>query len=171
MEQRQVQTEYVNQGKTVVGYAAVFNSPARVFERGKAFTETIAPGAFRNALASGGDIISTFNHDNNRFLGRTSNKTLRLSEDEQGLKFELDLPDTATGNEVRALIERGDLRGASFRFGVRKGGETWDKDSRTLTDLYLDELGPVVQPVYSSTSVGLRSALPAMLMRLRLAKM
>ena len=77
MEQRQVQTEYVNQGKTVVGYAAVFNSPARVFERGKAFTETIAPGAFRNALASGGDIISTFNHDNNRFLGRTSNKTLR----------------------------------------------------------------------------------------------
>lgn len=157
-ETRSIASTFETDGKKLVGYAAVFNSPSQVMrERGRTFTEIIRPGAFTKALASGGDIISTFNHDPSRLLGRTSSGTLRLTEDERGLRFEVDLPESAA--DVRELVQRGDLNGASFAFAVRQGGEKWDADHQTreLTDLYLAELGPVVQPAYPATSVGLRS--------------
>lgn len=158
MEIRTNRSNHKIDGNTLTGFAAVYNSPTTIRERGKTFTEVIKPGAFRNALASGGDIIATFNHDLNILLGRTSSKTLRLEDTEEGLQYALDLPDTESGRSVKTLVERGDLIGNSFTFGIRKGGEKWNGDTRELTDLYLVEIGPVVSPAYQDAKIhGMRS--------------
>jgi HK97 family phage prohead protease len=158
MERRSLPAEFAAEGNRLTGYAAVWDSPTEIREGGRVFTEVVRRGAFRNALDGGGDIICTFNHDVNRLLGRTSVGTLKLAEDDKGLRFAVQLPDTATGQEVRALVERGDLKGASFMFAVGKGGDRWEGSKRELLSVQLFELGPVVVPAYPSTSVGLRSA-------------
>lgn len=160
MEHRDFLGDWKTDGKRLVGVAAVYNSPATIFERGRSFTEIVKPGAFRRAMESGADVIATYNHDPNQLLGRTSSGTLKLTDSERGLEFALDLPDTQIGNDLRTLVNRGDIRGASFTFSVRKGGEVWspDRSQRELHDLYLAELGPVAMPAYRDTSVAVRSA-------------
>ena len=156
-EVRSFSGAFTSEGKTLQGYAAIWDSPAQITEGGRSFTEVIKRGSFRTAIESKADVVATFNHDWNRPLGRTASSTLRLHEDERGLAFELDLPDHAA--DVREMVARGDVRGASFTFTPRRGGEVWDGSLRTLTDLYLYEIGAaVVMPAYSATSIGLRSS-------------
>ncbi|MDY3558117.1 HK97 family phage prohead protease [Gemmata sp. JC673] len=146
-------------GKKLRGLIA-YNAPTQIFERGKRFTEVIRPGAFRRSLASGRDVLSTFNHDVNRLLGRTSSGTLALTDTPEGLRFEVALPESAA--DVRELLLRGDLRGSSFfAFPHRDGGEKWTGDLRELTSLELVELGPVVNPAYVTSTAEYRSAEPA----------
>ena len=49
----------------------------------------------------------------------------------------------------------------SFRFRVTDAGDTWEMrdgiEYRTITDVELYEVGPVVMPAYDSTSVSVRS--------------
>lgn len=173
MEQRSFPGTWTTDGKRLTGLASVYNSPTTISDRGRTWTEIVRPGAFRAALESKGDILATFNHDPNQLLGRTSSGTLRLSDTDRGLAFELDLPETSVGNDVRTLVQRGDIAGASFTFSVRKGGEIWNQDrsQRELTGLYLAELGPVTMPAYRDTSVAVRSApLQTYFLRLQLAE-
>ena len=113
-------------------------------------------------------MISTFNHNADNLLGRTSSGTLKLQEDAHGLRFELDLPAFAV--ELRELVARGDVSGASFAFTVNKGGEVWDGNTRTLTDLTVYELGPVTFPAYQQTSLALRDNNQLKKLRLVLAE-
>lgn len=139
-------------GRRVEGYAATFGVEARI----GSFVETIAPGAFRAALA--GDVLALLDHDAGKVLGRTRSGTLRLTEDARGLAFALDLPDTQAGRDVLALAERGDLGGMSFGFTVPAGGEAWDGDRRTLRAVDLKEVSIVsAWPAYPDTSLALRA--------------
>lgn len=139
-------------GRRIEGYAATFNSEARL----GSFVETIAPGAFRAALAT--DVLAMLDHDAGKVLGRTRSGTLRLNEDAKGLAFSLDLPDTQAGRDVLALAERGDLGGMSFGFTVPKGGDSWQGERRTLRTIALKEIS-VVQawPAYPDTELALRA--------------
>jgi HK97 family phage prohead protease len=154
-EQRSISVPFAADGNRLVGYAAVWDSPTRIAEQGRVFTETIRAGAFARSLKENPDIIATYNHNPDRILGRTKSGTLRLSEDERGLRFEIDLPESET--VLRELVARGDINGASFTFAPRAGGEAWSGNNRELRDVYLYELGPVTLPAYEDTSVGLRS--------------
>ncbi len=141
-------------GKLLRGFIP-YNSPARIFERGKAFTEVIRPGAFHRSLAGGRDVISTFNHDLNRLLGRSASGTLRLADGADGLRYEVDLPESAA--DVREMLARGDLRGSSFTAFPHKGGDKWSGELRELVSLELVELGPVVNPAYPASGAEYRS--------------
>jgi uncharacterized protein len=154
IETRSILGQLTNDHNRLVGYASVFDTPTVVTEGGRTFTEIVRPGAFRKSIESKGDILVCFNHDGNRLLGRTASGTARVHEDAHGLRFEVDLPEAEAG--LRELVQRGDVRGASFSFAVRKGGEHWDGNTRELRDLFLYECGPVVAPAYAATSVGLR---------------
>ena len=140
---------------TVAGYAAVFNSETDI---GGMWREVIAPGAFADTLAND-DVLAYAAHDSARILGRTSSGTLRLREDARGLSAEIDLPDTTDGRDVGELVRRGDLKGMSFGFIVRK--ETWDETVdpplRTIQSASLIEVSAVGRPAYGDTSLGLRS--------------
>lgn len=139
-------------GRTLTGYAATFGNETRI----GGFSERIAPGAFRDSLASGRDILALLDHRADVLLGRTKSGSLKLSEDDKGLKFELTLPDTQAGRDLIALAERGDLGGMSF--GFRAIDEAWQGDTRELRAVELHEVS-VVQawPAYQSTEISLRN--------------
>ncbi|WP_018715870.1 HK97 family phage prohead protease [Brachymonas chironomi] len=138
-------------GRTLTGYAAVFNADTRVGD----FIERIAPGAFIRSLESGRDVLALADHDPKTVLGRTSSGTLALSEDSHGLAFTLTLPDTTAGRDLAALAARGDLGGMSF--GFVPADEVWTGDTRELREVELHEVCVVQSwPAYPQTSVALR---------------
>jgi len=139
-------------GRRLEGYAALFGTEARIGST----TETIRPGAFKNALA--GDILALADHDPARVLARTKSGTLRLAEDTRGLAFDLDVPDTQAGRDLLALAERNDLGGMSFGFRVPKGGEVWTGNRRELRTIDLREISIVsAWPAYPQTTVQARN--------------
>ena len=142
--------------RMVAGLGAVFNIEAVI---GGAFREKILPGAFMRAL--GGDVFSFFNHDASQVLGRTKAGTLRLAETDEGLRYEVDLPDTSAARDLKVSMDRGDIDGSSFTFDVPKGGDEWDFSGdlplRTIREANLYEVGPVTMPAYADATAGLRS--------------
>jgi HK97 family phage prohead protease len=142
------------EGRKLVGYAAVFDQETRIAD----FTETIRKGAFSASLADGKDKLALVDHDSGKVLARTRSGTLRLSEDQHGLRFEIDVPDTTLGRDILAMAARSDLGGASFAFTVPDGGEHWQGDRRELRSVALHEVSVVQSfPAYDGTSVSARS--------------
>ena len=143
-------------GKTLTGYAAVFDS---LSEDLGGFREIIKPGAFDRALKDKHDVRALVNHDNSLLLGRTASGTLRLSTDARGLKYEIDMPDTTAARDVAESIKRGDISGSSF--GFRTIADAWPKIegvvTREVLDLELLDVSPVTYPAYPATQVSLRA--------------
>lgn len=147
----------------IEGYAAVFNSPTKIADAsGRTFTEIIRPKAFRKALDANPDIRALYNHDTNLILGRTKSGTLKLWEDDKGLFFSLDIPDTQAGRDLKVSVERRDIDGCSFAFVPLKDrwGEKDGAPVRELLELELIEISPCVFPAYQRTSLDLRTARP-----------
>lgn len=149
-----VETRADDEKRTLLGYAAVFNSDTTI---GDYFIERIDPAAFDKAI--GGDVRALVDHDTGRVIGRTKNGTLRLAVDSRGLKVEIDVPDTTDGNDLWTLVERGDVSGMSFGFRVTKQewDETGDLPVRTILEVELYEVSAVAFPAYDDTEIGVRA--------------
>lgn len=144
-------------GRTITGYAAVFGRQSELLGGPGGFRETIRPGAFSRAIRERQDVRALFNHDARELLGRTRSGTLRLAEDRTGLGFEVDLPDTQLGHDVRTLIQRGDISQCSFGFTCVKDAWNAAGDRRELIDVDLSDISPVTFPAYPDTSVSARA--------------
>lgn len=151
-------------GRTLTGYAAVFDSPSEPLP----WIETIEPGAFTRTLAQADEVLALVGHDTDKLLGRRSAETLRLTQDDIGLGFEIDLPDTQLGRDVKTQIDRGDLKSMSFAFSLHQddSSEEWGTDadgrrSRRLLDLNLHDVSVVSTPAFPAANVTSRS-MPAM---------
>ena len=173
LSRRNIATEQSIDGRTLAGYAAVYGQDSReIVEGGRKFVERIAPGAFNETLSSGADVKLYYNHDASMPLARTRSGTLTLKSDRNGLAFTASLPETTLGNDVRALIERGDLSGEmSFGFIVEE--DSWNKNrtERLVKRAKLLEISIVQDAAYPQTSSSLRSVSAAYTeaARLRLA--
>ena len=156
-------------GARLDGYAAVWDVPSQTLcaeeddkrdgNYGMTFTEVIRKGAFARAIAQGQDVRCLWNHEDESVLGRTKSGTLTLSEDDIGLRFICQLPDTTLGRDVAELVRRGDVNQCSFAFSVvndRWSGST-NGYQRELLDVDLYDVGPVTYPAYLQTSVAVRS--------------
>jgi hypothetical protein len=141
--------------RKITGYAAVFE---KLSEDLGYFREKIQPGAFRNTIKAD-DIRALWNHDSNYILGRNRSGTLSMSEDDHGLKIEIDPPDAQWARDLMTSIERGDVDQMSF--GFRTITDSWQlvdgEDIRTLIEVKLFDVSPVTFPAYPDTEVGLRS--------------
>jgi HK97 family phage prohead protease len=137
-------------GMTFTGYAAVFNSPSEPLP----FIERIAPGAFKRSLKARNDIKLLWNHDTGSVLGSTRAGTLKLEEDNYGLRVTAMLPETTLGKDVRTLVQRGDVSAMSFGFSVPANGDTWNSEGteRTLRSVRIHEVSIVAFPAYSQTA-------------------
>lgn len=150
IEYRAAPGELETTGNKLAGYAARFNSPAALGD----FEEMVARGAFRASLKSKVPVPLLVGHDQARAVARTP-RTLRLTEDGQGLAFEADLPDTQEARDLRTLIAEGVLDGMSFGFQAIK--EKWEGARRTLQEIRLLEVSVVAVPAYADTTIALRS--------------
>lgn len=166
-------------GRTLEGYAAVFDTPTRIDSWEGSFDETIARGAFKKTLRKRTPVMQ-FDHGRDARTGSVPiGRFDELTEDDKGLYVKGRLFDNAVVDPVRQAIEGGAIDGMSFRFQVSR--EQWfDADGKKLKaeqvfDLLwagvegiqraileidpLYEAGPVVFPAYDATSVGVRSML------------
>lgn len=102
---------------SVEGYAARFDSLSREIADG--VRELIKPGAFTKVLAGNPDVLCRYQHSDDRILGRTTNGTLKLSQDDKGLRFHCQL-DSKNPEHVNLhrMVARKDVQGASFAFGL-----------------------------------------------------
>lgn len=169
IEIRRISDIKAAQNGRLEGYAAVFNSDSQDLG---GFVESIRPGAFTRSLKNANNILALYDHDRKAILGRVGAGTLRLEQDQRGLKFQIDLPDTSIGKDLAVLVGRGDVAGASFAFSVPKGGDKWSRRNltahRELIDVNLHEITVTADPAYLDTSVAKRR-MPGMTPRLTLA--
>ncbi len=138
------------------GYAVRFNEPSGLLYG--EFVEYIERGAFDGVNMD--KVFMLYNHNSDYVLGNTRSDTLTLSVTEVGLRFQVDLPDTAKAKEVHELVKRGDINGMSFGFTVN--ADNWDMKSepvtRKITEIgELLEISVVPFPAYEATEVDART--------------
>jgi len=145
---------------TIRGHAAVFN---RLSENLGGFRERIAPGAFSKVLDSTPDVRLLIDHDPSTVLARTTNGTLELREDPQGLhiwaRIRSDLPE-APG--LRARLETGLIDQMSFAFSVTKDNDVRSGEDEDGVPIYevreakaLFDVSPVTYGAYPQTDISL----------------
>ncbi|MED1642153.1 HK97 family phage prohead protease [Brevibacillus agri] len=129
---------------------------------GDTFVETLDKEAFKDSIASR-NVVGLWSHDTAQVLGNTKSGTLRLTNTETELRFELDIPSTTVGNDAWELIQRGDVDGVSF--GMRVTKDKWTSEKRDDKRIYkrlilnaeLYEISPVAFPAYPANEVATRS--------------
>lgn len=144
-------------GRTLYGVVHTFGTRARIGNQ----YEEFSPEAFNEVLSRPDtDVVAFWNHNRDMLLGRQSSGTLRLDLTDAELRFEVDLPDTDYGENIRALAERGDIKGTSFGFvpGLVERFTAPDglpvRRHKSVRDLI--EVSPTTLPAYTSTSVSVR---------------
>lgn len=141
-------------GMQFSGYAARYDSPSLPLP----FIERIAPGAFTRSLKSRNDIKMFVNHSDLHVLASTRAKTLRLEDRPDGLFVEADLPDVTYANDLRVLIERGDVSTMSFGFSTVRDSWSDNGAERTLNEVRLHEVSVVTSTAaYPATTASVRN--------------
>jgi len=140
-------------GMTFVGYAAKFNEPS---ENLGGFVEYVERGAFSRSLKSRNDVMLLWNHDSGEPLASTRSGTMKLYEDEIGLRVEARLPQTSRGKDLAILLRDGIVRKMSFGFNVIKDSWNSEGTERRLKSVRLFEVSAVVWPAYASTEAAVR---------------
>jgi len=150
-------------GRKIGGYGAVFGKLSRNLG---GFVERVDTGAFNQARTLGWpNVVCRYNHDPNMVLGTTAGRTLQLRTDSVGLDYEVLPPQSRT--DILELVERGDVQFSSFAFRVPQGGDEWSTTDqnypmRTLHEVQLVDVAPVLDPAYPDATAGLRSLAAAM---------
>ncbi|GAS95471.1 phage prohead protease [Mycolicibacterium canariasense] len=167
-------------GLTFEGYGAVFNSPTRIDSWEGTFDEQIAPGAFRKSLRERTPKFQ-FDHGHHSLIGSVPIGVIEdIREDDNGLFVQARLGQHFLIDLIREAIATGAIDGMSFRFSVVR--DEWrDAEGklvrpedveealwsgsrgillRTLKEVKIAEVGPVVWPAYSDTTASVRSQDP-----------
>ena len=138
--------------KVIQGYAVVFDSWTDISSWGEIWKECIRKGAFTQSLKEN-SILALYNHDFNNVLTR-KDVNMKLVEDDKGLYFEIELPDTTQGNDLYELIDKGIVNQCSFSGYVRKN--LWSEDNggnvlREILEIDLIEITITPIPAYEVT--------------------
>ena len=165
LEQRsylfEIRAEETDTGNIVTGRPIVYNSRTDLGW----FDEIIEPGALNKTDLT--DVRFLVNHDTSKIpLARSrrnhGNSTMQLTVDNDGMGIRVTL-DTENNTEARALysaVQRGDISGMSFMFGIRN--EEWenldsDHPTRHIKDIStVVEVSAVTFPAYESTEINAR---------------
>ncbi len=166
LEQRQynfeIRAEENEKGKIITGRPIVYDSKTDL----GLFDEIIERGALKNTDLT--DVRFLVNHDLTKIpLARSrrnnGNSTMHLTVDDDGLGIRVTL-DTENNSEARALysaVQRGDISGMSFMFGV--DGEQWEDLDTEHPTRHIQNISTVVEvsavtfPAYSDTTINARS--------------
>lgn len=169
----------VGDGRTLEGYAAVFDTPTIIESFAGDFEEVVKRGAFRKTLRDRMPVMQ-FDHGNDKRTGSVPIASIEdLREDDEGLFVNARLFANDVVEPIRQAVAGKAIRGMSFKFRVIR--DQWvDRDGkkipaddlagllenpgdrgpirREIQEVELFELGPVVFPAYTQTSVGVRGS-------------
>jgi len=165
-------------GQTLEGHAAVFGERTMIDSWEGSFYEVIRKGAFKKTIRERTPVMQ-FDHGRHPLIGSIPIGAIEdLREDDEGLYVRGRLSDNWLIEPVRDAIREKSVTGMSFRFSVVR--EEWRDNAgkpvkseeldtllwspgtrgpleRTLIELRVPELGPVVFPAYAGTDVGVRA--------------
>ena len=119
---REASEEASSQGilGTISGRAICFNSESQILdEYGQTFREVIAPEAATMEFLNTQDIKINMLHNRELTFGRVKrgvSGNARLSVDQEGVNFEVDIPNCDLGIRARELTKAGVYDGCSFEF-------------------------------------------------------
>jgi uncharacterized protein len=140
-------------GATLIGYAAVWDSPSEPLP----WVEYVKRGAFSKTLNDGADVRLLVDHEGVP-LARTRSGTLKLTEDDRGLRTEATLdPSNPDAARLMSALRRGDVSQMSFMFRVVKDAWNTDRTSRELREVQLFDVSVVTFPAYEATVAELRA--------------
>jgi uncharacterized protein len=153
---------------TVQGIAAPYGSLS--VDLG-GFREEYQRGCFAEFLKSGEDALVLAFHNPEHVLGRMSNGTARFWEEDDGLHYEAELPDTQIARDLSVLLGRGDVSESSSGFYVLQ--HRWEQRSsgrvRIIEKAKLVEASIVCFPCYADARAELQqeqiAAAAALLMK------
>lgn len=143
-----------NKGKTISGYAIVWNSPSKDLG---GFTEIVTPKALDGVDLS--NVLMLNNHDYTQVLASVKAGTLTLETDDKGLHFTAQLPNTSFANDVYEEVQSGNVDSCSFGFDSDDDTDEWTKDdggniTRTINQVKsLFDVSVVAVPAYDDTNV------------------
>ena len=151
----QFTTREAEDGLYIEGYFSVFNTN---YELWQGATESVAPGAFADAL--GADIRALIDHESRLVVGRNKAGTLELREDSHGLWGRIKVnPNDQDAVNLYERVKRGDVDQCSFGFDIiEEDTEVRDDGSVhwTIKKVKLYEVSVVTFPAYEETSVSAR---------------
>lgn len=158
----EVRAEESEAGNIIVGRPIVYNSRTDMGW----FDEIIEAGALSNTDLT--DVRFLVNHDTSKIpLARSrrnnGNSTMHLTVDEAGMSIRvtLDIENNAEARALYSAVQRGDITGMSFMFGIRD--EEWedidsDHPTRRIKDIStVVEVSAVTWPAYDATEINARS--------------
>ena len=147
----------------VEGYASTFNEPYTLYEdKDFRFQEVVDQNAFANTDMS--DVIMQYNHEG-RVFARTSNNTLSITPDDQGLFISANLGGTEAGRNLYEEIRGGYTNKMSFGFTVdgdeevrTSGPDGFITITRRITSVQkLYDVSAVSIPANDATSISVRT--------------
>jgi hypothetical protein len=142
----------------IVGYASVFNKLSRKLG---GFVEKVDSRAFTQSKAEGWqDVVCRYNHNDDFLLGTTRAGTCLIDFDDTGLMYDVVPP--SFRSDIIELCQRGDCQHSSFAFRVPEGGDDWGLSDysyplRTLTNVELVDVAPVITPAYPDATAASRA--------------
>ena len=162
MKDRLEEKKDEKRGNIIVGRPIVYDSKTDIAGM---FAEVIEKGALKKTNLE--DVRFLVNHDQSKVpLARSrrnsKNSTMQLSVDDEGMEIQVEL-DTENNTEARNLysaIERGDITGMSFMFGI--DDEEWENLDSDYPTRHIKSISTVVEvsavtfPAYEDTSISAR---------------
>lgn len=129
------------------------------------FDEIIERGALDKADLR--DVRFLVNHDTSKIpLARSRNNNenstmqLRVDEEGMGIRVNLDVENNTEARNLYSAIQRGDITGMSFMFGI--DAERWEDLESEHPTRHIDKISTVIEvsavtfPAYESTSISAR---------------
>lgn len=150
-----------NGGRRISGKAISFDTQSNDI----GFIEILHRGCISQELIDSSNIVFLYNHDYNQVIARTNKGkgTLNIDLRDDGVYFDLEVPNTTMGNDLLENIRLGNITQCSFGFNYaneegaykdEKIGDVWYRNVYKIGKLY--DLSAVTYPAYDDTYVNAR---------------
>ena len=150
-----------NEGRHISGKAISFDTQSNDI----GFIEILHRGCITQELIDSSNIVFLYNHDYNQVIARANKGkgTLNIDLRDDGVYFDLEVPNTTMGNDLLENIRLGNITQCSFGFRYaneegaykdEKIGDVWYRNVYKIGELF--DLSAVTYPAYDDTYVNAR---------------
>lgn len=151
-------------GRTVVAYMAMFDTPAEIHDQDGHYIETISRGAFDKTIANRVGQIGVFYNHGKTLYGTPSERfsmplgvPLEITPDSKGVLTVSRYNKNPLADEVIEGIRNGDIAGQSFSGAFvksqRSRGRGGELDHIVRSEVRLREYGPTPMPAYKEAAI------------------